>query len=80
MSEFKKSSTNPEPPHVAEGKAHAAKSPVTRPNEPLGTNRHVAVDEAKPHGRQNLSSTFSAPRKDTPHDPMEAGFTHLGKV
>lgn len=77
---LKKSGTNPEAPLLREKAPHGAKSPVERPNQPLGTNRHVAVDEAHPAGRDSTSSTFRAPRGGESHNPVDCGYTKPGKM
>ena len=75
-----KSMVNPNQPNQGEIKNKTPAAPVTRPNEPLGKSGHVAQAEIAPHGRQNTSSTYRAPRKEGGHDPLEAGYTKPGKM
>ena len=77
---LKKSTTNPPAPLLAEGHPRGKTPPPARPNTPLGTNRHVAVDEAKPISGNNKGSIFAAPRKDGGMSPAECGYTKPGKM
>ena len=75
-----KSRTNPNPPNVAEGKNRYAAAPVTRPNSPGKQEGRVLQDEIQAHGRQNTSSTFTAPRSNSAGGVTDLGYTKLGKV
>lgn len=79
---LKKSTVNPTQPNVYEGKSHKASAPKSPPTaaekkgKPAGT---VAVNEAKAGGGSGRN-TFTAPRREGGHDPLECGYTRPGKM
>lgn len=76
---LKKSTANPNPPMVAEGKSHGAGAPKTVPNKPASTKNRVLLTEAKGGGR--TGSTFKAPRNDSGgHSAYDCGYTKPGKM
>lgn len=72
----KRSPGAPKPsPVIADAKPNHAKAPVTKANNPLGTNRHVTLDITP--GSNQRTSTFSAPRKDPSTEPSASGYTKM---
>jgi hypothetical protein len=81
--ELKKSPVNPNPPLRAETPAmHKGKGVgPARPTKPqVDDERRVLQDEKAAAGRNSTHSTFTAPRKDGPHDALQQGFTKPGKM
>lgn len=80
--DWKKTSVNPSPPNVDEGKAHSQGKPRMAPDakalsggkKPAG---NVAIVDAKPAGK---SKTFRAPRSGGGESAVECGYTRPGKM
>lgn len=80
---LKKSTVNKQPPDIADAKGHGGGKPKHAPQAAAkkeGGRGTVAVNEKKPHGRDGSGATFTAPRKEGSKDPVDCGYTHLGKA
>jgi hypothetical protein len=82
---LKKSPVNAEPPNQMEAKPRGKSVPMA-PKINEGTNgqadgaKRVISTEAKPAGRNSTQSTYRAPRGSESSNPVECGYTKLGKV
>lgn len=80
---LKKSDVNPTQPNVNEGRAHAAgapKSPLTAGEKTGGKTPDGVVGYVGAQPSKEKGSTFQAPRKEGSMNPVECGYTPLGKV
>jgi len=75
----KQSAGAPTPsPLLKEASAQHAQSPVTKPNNPLGVNRHTTISGPNGDaGKGNGGSTFTAPRKGSGGGLNETGYTRM---
>ena len=74
---LQKSTTNDDAPLLEEGKPHAPRSPVTRPNSPDSTDNRVILGKSGPASGR---STFTAPRREPSMAPFVCGYTKPGKM
>ena len=76
---LRKSSANPPPPLIEEGKPRGKGMGSAAPTTPTSTAGRVLLSEGKPTGRDSSDSTFRAPRKEGGMSPAECGYTKPGK-
>lgn len=77
---LKKSTVNPQPPLLIDAKPRGKSVPMAPKINAEGNAKRVIDAEASPAGRNSSSSTFNAPRKDNGSNPVELGYTKLGKA